>query len=188
MFQIGELLGSGAHGHVFNIANNPEWVIKIGWAPVAAQFTSDTQLLQWTFERVDKIYKFLLNHQMPGLAKVSNFELLLKEEHKQYYAAIIEKLSPLTEDESKVFKSVCLEYNGNIAEGASLKHLQELEDWLIFNKNKVIEFYQSVNSLPIIHRDFHRRNIMKDGDGNFKLIDFELLIIKDKGSNESIQA
>lgn len=169
-------MGSGAHGHVFALVDQPTKVIKVAWAPAATQYSPSSS---WVFDRVQETYQYLLRHQISILAQVEQFDPLLLEGDRQYYAVVMERLLSLTEDENKVMKSVCMDYNGQIAEGTAIKHLQELHQWLSFDKEKALEFYRAVSDLPIVHRDFHRRNIMKDASGNFKLIDFELLVIKE---------
>lgn len=179
-------MGSGAHGHVFALIDDPTKVIKIAWAPTITQYSLiPNQEGQWTFDRVRQTYQHLLHHQISVLAALHQFDLLLRDDVKQYYAVVMEKLVPLSEDENKVFKSIVMEYNGGIALGAAMKHLEELHEWLDFDKEKVVGFYREVNALPMVHRDFHRRNIMKDGSGNFKMVDFELLVIKDSQSKDN---
>ena len=181
---IGEVLGSGFHGDVYELLDHPHQVVKIAWAPlnVPAEFAgrSDTTGIRHTFPFIQGIYQYLLKNHFSVLAKVFDFCSLHQRENKQYYMAILEKLQPLTEPEQKVMKSVCMDYNGNIETGKCLHHIDELKEWLEFNPSKVIDFYTSLTHLPVAHRDFHRRNIMKDLDGNFKLIDFELVDIKEK--------
>ena len=185
MFRLGKLLGKGVHGEVFELQDDPTKAIKIAWAPLSISFSPALQtiqkkynLKQFSFSEIEQTYKFLLHHRIPILATLYSFETLIAEETLQQYAVIMEKLLPLSDDEHRVFESLCREYNGELGNGKFLTHLQELHQWLDFSYVKIFEFYKKVAKLPIIHRDFNRRNIMKDNDGNFKLIDFELVVIK----------
>lgn len=182
MFNFGEKLGSGAHGDIWELLNYPDKVMKVAWAPldVPKEFHNLPNNIgqRWTFPNVQATYQYLLQHQFPALAKIFDFRPLHKRTDRQYYSVLLERLQPLTEPEQKVMKSVCMDYNGNIETGKCLYHIDELKGWLEFNAHKVITFYTALGNLPVIHRDFHRRNIMKDAQGNFKLIDFELLDIK----------
>ncbi len=181
---IGEILGSGFHGDVYELLDHPKQVVKIAWAPldVPQEFAgrSDTVGLHHTFPYIQNIYQYLLKNQFSILAKVFDFYPLHQRDNKQYYMAILERLQSLTEPEQKAMKSVCMDYNGNIENGKCLQHIEELKEWLDFNPSKVIDFYTSLTTLPVAQRDFHRRNIMKNEGGDFKLIDFELLDFKEK--------
>jgi thiamine kinase-like enzyme len=89
----------------------------------------------------------------------------------------MEKLHPLSEDEIKVFHSlVSHEDQNKIKKYSSLeinKILQGLSIGLDFDLHKVMFFCKNLNKLTIQHSDLHPRNLMKDSDGNFKLIDFD---------------
>ena len=56
--------------------------------------------------------------------------------------------------------------------------LSGLSSGLDFDEEKVIFFVNNFKKSPIIHNDVHVRNIMKDCDGNFKMIDFDRAELK----------
>lgn len=197
---IGDLLGYGFHGEVYELKNDPNKVIKLGAYYIEegnkVYNNKDDQYLLTThdsssYKDVGHIYRFIKDHPQPQLATVFDYQPLYSginpddewKRHILIYSATIEKLLPLTEDENKVFKTVCKSYNANIP-SKTIPYLDELKNWFAFDYNKVHQFYMALPVLPIHHHDFHRRNIMKDQDGNFKLIDFELLEIKENNNGK----
>lgn len=165
---LGQEIGSGVHGAVYDLLDDPHKAIKIA-------FTEDD-----TYAQVQALYQFVQAHPHPALATIFEFSELCRSTGwvDPYYSVKMEKLYPLTDDEQRVMKSICLDYNGHLEPGKAAQHIEELQEWLDFDPEQVKAFYTALSTLPVIHRDFHRRNIMKDRQGNFKLIDFELLTIK----------
>ena len=160
------------HGHVYSVVGMEGLAVKVAYAENEA------------YDKVKETYRFIIQHSHPILVPIFEFKEVLQQERQTFYYATMEKLYPLTEDEQKMIKSVCMDYNGNIENGKALQHIVELQEWLEFDKEKVVSFHQGLTSLPVKHRDFHRRNIMKDKNGNYKLIDFELIDIVEKNNEK----
>jgi thiamine kinase-like enzyme len=89
----------------------------------------------------------------------------------------MEKLFKISEDERKIFHTILSHEDRNIVKNYPLdkvkKMLTGMSYSLDFDYNKVIFFYQNLRDCPLQHLDLHVRNIMKDIDGNFKMIDFD---------------
>lgn len=172
------IIGSGFHGEVWSLFDQPDKVVKLAWAPIIDQDYHP----KWTWQHIHNTYQYLIQHPSPTLATIYEVNVSVRIPHtnRQYYSVLMEKLLPLTDDELKVMTSVVMDYNGNIESGKCLQHIQELQEWLEFDAAQAEHFYDSLVQLPVVQRDFHSRNIMKDKEGEFRLIDFECLDLKDK--------
>jgi len=95
----------------------------------------------------------------------------------------MEKLNKTTDDEKKVFYSLLSHEDRNVKKNYSLASatdmLRGMQRGLDFDYNKVFRFYRVLKESKFYHMDLHPRNIMKDTDGNFKLIDFDRVMIGD---------
>lgn len=187
---IGEELGYGAHGQVFTLKHSPDKVLK-----VSKLYDSIILDVNQAYKEVKEVYHYLMDNDYPCFAKVFNFDLIAKETRptingpQDYiiFYSVLEKLFPLEEDEKKVFKTICDKFNNNIEKNKPLaKILDELSAWLIFDRQKALAFWSALQSSPINHNDVHRRNIMKDANNNYKLVDFDkaklVEINNDKGT------
>ena len=170
---LGTEIGSGVHGQVYTLIHNPNHVVKL--SVLADVFLS----------AVERQYHFVMQHPHSTLAQVFDHQPIHHDDelHITIYSATLERLYPLDEDEQRVMKSVVMDYNDSTNTLDARQHIEELQHWLDFDRQKVMDFYTALSTLPVIHRDFHRRNIMKDKLGNFKLIDFELIEIKPEKSD-----
>ena len=96
----------------------------------------------------------------------------------------MEKLFKTTEDERKVFHSILCHNDSGVEKKYTLeqilKMLDGLEFGLDFDKKKVMIFCEKIRASPVCHNDVHVRNIMKDSQGNFKLIDFDRSTLEKK--------
>lgn len=175
-YEVDDEVGYGVHGQVFGIASDPSKVIKF------STLYETSTAIESEFKKINDAQNFLINQNHPNLAKVFETGLLmkgvrifagLKQQYYIYYL-VMERLQKLTQDEAKVIKTVCDFYNKDQLFTKPLPLLiEELTGWFSFNKHNVLEFHRFLTSGPIKHNDVHRRNIMKDAAGNFKLIDFD---------------
>lgn len=175
-FELGDELGYGADGQVFSLKTDISRVIKL-----SIIYQDDKSLIQ-EFDEVKEKFNYLINRNIKHLAKVFEFKFLLAGARKTIngdqnyilYYTVLEKLNKISEDESKVLKTLCDSYNKKFEINKSvIQIINELQNWLSFDKEKVLEFYWFLTNCPVKHNDVHRRNIMKDDYGNFKLIDFD---------------
>ena len=91
----------------------------------------------------------------------------------------MEKLNSLSFNEKSIFSKIFFTENIINYSGTKLKDfLIELKRSLDFDENKVILFLDNFRGVPINHNDLHPRNILKDNNNNFKLIDFDYSNIK----------
>ena len=182
-FTIGPEIGYGAQGQVFEIVEDPTRVIKFSIL-YDVKFGSS---LEFIFNKIKTIYNFIKNNPHDNVVRIFEFGELLSSSRVTVdgdqkfivYYSIQEKLQTLSIDEKKVFKTVCDYHNGDLDCERALKQLLlEQAEWLDFDCEKVLSFYDSIHKYPIDNCDFRRRNIMKD-TLSFKLIDFDLSEIKE---------
>lgn len=189
-FCLGQELGYGAQGNVFAINDHPDRVIKLSF-----MYDIHDQTIDSKFESVSKVYNYILDTKPSGLVRIYDFGHLtdgtrevfssIKEQKKFQkiiiYYSIQEKLQQLSEDEKKVFKTICQLWRSELELKRPLEEvIAEQAVFLEFNQIKVNKFVKQVTNSPVDNRDMHRRNIMKDHDGNFKMIDFDLAQLKEK--------
>lgn len=176
-YAIGKEIGYGADGQVFDLIDFPNRVIKFS---VLYQLYGSKELSK-SFKDLEIKYHFLINHNFHHLVKIYDFGYLFTGmrntvsgiESYIVYFSVMEKLAKPFEDENKVLKSLCDSYN----KGYPISNIKELSDWYDCDTSKVLMFYHTIAGCNVKHLDIHRRNIMKDKNGNFKLIDLDRIEI-----------
>ena len=177
--QIGDSLGVGADGQCFSIVGDSSKAIKVGVSHINR-----------TQEGID----YLISKQPAAYARVYERKYLgmhsclvygcLQELHIYYY--IMERLLPITDDERKVFHTILshedrdIDYKKNYSINEIKKMLEEMRRGLDFDFKKIILFCENIKAAPIEHLDLHPRNILKNIDGHFKLIDFDSINLMEK--------
>jgi serine/threonine protein kinase len=167
-------IGSGIDGEVYSMLNDPDRVIKICQVFDFDRFDATAQVL-------DK----LLFQPLAGYARVymRGTRRVYKKGYVLYFY-VMEKLQPISEDESKVFHTILSHEDRNIikdyAWGELEKILEGLRVGLDFDTERVKFLCQAIRHSPIKHLDIHPRNIMKNADGDFKLIDFDRVQLKEE--------
>lgn len=171
-FNIGDLIGYGVDGCVFDYYNN---VIKFCiidnsniTLPEANVIKSNMDYVIWNNPNV--------------FARVYTCEFLYSNIDLYIYYYVMEKLNHISEDESKVFRSLLSHEDRNCKKDYSLNQIQSMLDGmklgLDFDYDKVFSFCKNVMNSNVKQHDIHERNIMKDNFGNFKFIDFERIEVK----------
>jgi serine/threonine protein kinase len=134
----------------------------------------------------------MVKHPSPTYARVYAQDCLASWQRKvdgewtpqRYYIYYytMEKLQKLSEDEKKVFHSLLSHEDRNIKKDFSPAKIKEmlagLSSALDFDEEKVIFFVNNFKKSPVIHNDVHVRNIMKNINGDFKMIDFDRCELK----------
>jgi serine/threonine protein kinase len=188
-FTIDKCIGSGNQGQVYSLKDNPDQVVKLSM--LYDDFTGLS--LEEEFDKLQKIYQHIIDNPHKSLVKVYSFgelyrgkmEIFEWEHNYVIYNAIMQKLNTLSENEQKVFKTVCDIYNKALEARPIATILDELEEWFDVDKGRVLTFYNSLSSLDIDNKDVKPQNIMKDNEGQYKLIDYDLAIIKEKKDDEN---
>ena len=95
----------------------------------------------------------------------------------------MERLMKISEEESKVFHTILSHEDRGLDKKYTLRLLQNtlngLSYSLDFETQKVLEFYSDLQSSKIEHLDIHPRNIMKNKNGQFFMIDFDRCTLKE---------
>lgn len=109
----------------------------------------------------------------PSIVRVYEYGMLGELEHEEfpgefwtYFYTITERLHPIT-DESEG-EAVCFEIEKALVGGAPT-----LDGRL--PRSKVSRLRRTFRRFPFFHVDLHWGNVMKDDDGNYKLIDLDSL-------------
>jgi serine/threonine protein kinase len=178
---IGAELGIGADGQVFSLQNEENKVIKF-----CVKFDYFDTSLKSDYQNIDKILSYIANKKPLAYAQVYEHDCLGEYSRDMYdgskqkyilYYYVMEKLSKISEDEKKVFHSILSHEDRNAKKNFSILKIKEmlsgLRLGLDFSSEKIILFCENLNNVSISHNDIHPRNIMKDKNNNFKLIDFD---------------
>lgn len=184
-------LGDGADGEVFEIENTPDKVIKL--CIIYERFS--TNLEQYYNKKIVPILDYLLASPVPTFARVYAHEYMGtysrdfvssptgKQKFIIYYY-VMEKLNKISEDEQKVFHSILSHEDRGIEKNYPLSKIKKMLEGqgqaLDFDEKKVMLFCENLRASPVRHLDIHARNVMKDQDGNFKLIDFDRCLFAKK--------
>lgn len=167
-----DALGSGVDGTVYSMLNDPSRVIKI-----AQVFDFDR------YELTADVLDHLLFEPLPEYARVyMRGAKRLPDKGYVLHFYVMEKLLPITVDESKVFHTILSHEDRNIIKLYEPPELEKiltgLRIGLDFDAERVKFLCEAIRSSPVKHLDIHPRNIMKDANGNFKLIDFDRAQLK----------
>jgi hypothetical protein len=173
-FSLGEEIGRGADGQLFNYQDK---VLKL-----SIIFDYPYAPYEKEYERIKSVLSYLINRVPSTYARVSEFGDIFrgKREEQRFivFYSLIEKCFPLSEDERKVFHSLVSHEDAGRRKNYSLIEAINisfaLSKGLDFNIEKVILFLfrLSINN-EIRHNDICPRNIMKNKFGDFVLIDFD---------------
>lgn len=176
---LGSRLGDGADGEVFDLTNDQ--VIKF-----CVLYETGRIKLENTYKYISRVVDHLITHPSPVYARVYEHVFLgeysrvawgnQKQRYYLYYYTM-EKLGKISEDERKVFDTIVSHEDRNKKKNFPIAKIKEmlsgLSQGLDFDTERVIFFCDNFRNSPVTHLDIHPRNIMKDGAGNFKLIDFD---------------
>jgi hypothetical protein len=177
---IGDKIGTdGAHGEVFEIANDPHKVIKLCVLYDYGKLPFEYNDIYWAIEYVIKNQPaaYVRTHDEGFLGDFSRetYNGTRQEFYLYYYT--MDKLNKISEDEKKVFHTIISHEDRNLQKDFSPDAIDfvlgELSGWLDFDKEKVKQFCQQIVSAPIEHTDKHPRNVMSDHHNNYRLIDLD---------------
>lgn len=180
---IGKELGAGADGQCFELNNK---VIKL-----SVLFEPSSK----NYKQIKKVLQFVIDNQPNMCARVYEQGYIGKgyrsflgaKNNKQkflLYYYTMERLSKISDDEKRVFHSVISHNDSGFKKDYSINKIKsmliEMNRFLDFEFDKVYSFCNALKYCPIDQNDIHERNIMKDNIGNFKLVDFDRSLIKEK--------
>lgn len=181
-FNLDTRLGDGADGEVFSLKDETSQVIKLGVLfeypneDIHIKYKHIESILEWIKDNNPPLYASVYKYNYLGTYSRSNISNEIEQKYILYYYTM-QRLYKISEDEKKVFHSIVCHEDRNIKKNFSIfkikKMLQGMSTALDFNFKKIIMFCESLQLSSLVHNDLHVRNIMKDQDGNFKLIDFE---------------
>lgn len=185
-FKLGQCLGSGADGVTFEL--DEQRVLKL-----SVLFNWD-DLYDQKIGQITKVFDYMLSNECKAFCKVYDFEILgrysrsllndvnIQQEYILYFYEM-EKLTKISEEESKVFHTILSHEDRGLDKKYTLRLLENtlngLSYSLDFEIHKVLEFYNNLQSSKIEHLDIHPRNIMKNKNGQFFMIDFDRCALKE---------
>lgn len=191
--QPGKLIGSGFHGEVFEVENQTDRVVK--FSKVSEDMCASRGTLEQFQENLHRVLAYQLRHDYACFVRVFSFNFLYSGEISWHpaanrlgmqkfilYSTVMEKLVPMSEDENKLFSTLCPMINENVSGTEWL--VKQQADWLDFDFKKVMTFLNQIKHSPIEQQDFQRFNVMKDVSGNFKVIDFDFTKLIRENSHE----
>lgn len=179
---IGVRIGDGADGEVLELSNDPNKVIKF-----SILYATGKGNLPRAYNYIDQVLSYLEQYPSPTYATVFQHTKLGEwsrdvawgKGQQKYiiYYYTMEKLSKTTEDERKVFHSILSHEDRGITKNYPPEKIREmlagLSQGLDFDAERITFFCDNFRKTPVFHYDIHVRNIMKDAQGNFKLVDFD---------------
>lgn len=185
---LADKLGDGRDGEVF-VLKYLSTVVKFS-VLFDLEFNGAESLFT-RYTEIAKVFRFLDDHPQSHIVSLYGNEDLYEgtrstvdgEQHYLIYYTVMDRLNKLSEDEKKVFHSILSHEDADVKKLFGRERLQEILDGLAtgleFDREKVESFYYAVISGPLYHNDIHPRNIMKDDDGNFKLVDLDHASLKE---------
>jgi len=181
--------GSGADGEVFSIKDDPHKVLKL-----SVLYGRPGQSADRPFRVIQKVLETIQAERPSAYVQLYQHGYLgtysrqmhvrprgrVKQDFILYYY-LMDKLYPITEDEGKVFHSILSHEDRNIKKDFSpdkiREMLQGMSRGLDFDTEKVILFCRNIKraeqEIGVLHGDISPRNIMRNMEGQFKLIDVD---------------
>ena len=176
---LGSKINQGADGIVYHLLNSDK-VIKI--TTISDRLSKDKNTIidaDISYHLVQRSLEYLLKFNPKPYAKLFDYHhinSLIKNGQKHIiYLSVLEKLLELSDDEKKVFYTLSTE---NFKNSQLEIILRDLNRGLDFPVDRVILFSNHLENCKLKQLDFRFQNIMKDLEGNFKLIDFDRTEIK----------
>jgi serine/threonine protein kinase len=180
MPMIGKEIGfGGADGEVFDIQDDNARVIKCA---VIYEYLIP---LNKEMERIETVARHLIETQPHEYVRVHTFERVAESSRKTVsgeqkyflYYYIMDKCFKISEDEKKVFHSILSNEDRNLKKNYPLSKIETMlkgmSMGLDFDMKKVLSFCKEIQNSKIDNTDINPRNIMKNANGDFKLIDFD---------------
>lgn len=187
-YKLGPAVADGADGQVFELLDFPSQVMKL-----SVLYCWDNHLtLEKEYLRINQVLSYLLKNNVEICTPVFKYQTLLRSSRKIIgdnqdfiiYYYIMKKYNKISEDEKKVFHTLLSHEDRGLCKSYSLPEarriLTGLSLGLQFNYEQILYFYERLQTCPIIQKDLHPRNIMRDIKGNFKLIDFDRCYLRNK--------
>ncbi len=172
-----EKLGDGFHGEAYLIPDDK--VIK--YSLIHQSMVEDLGINNPSefYSQLEIVLKFQQKNNYPSFVKILDFNLLSSNEDAVFYQTTMERLNLISLDEKRVLKTLVQAHRDLKRTWAQIAVLvRDQSYWLDFDLEKVMSFIYLLEDSPIIHHDMSSSNIMKDKDGNFKLIDLDFSILK----------
>lgn len=177
---VGNSLGGGCDGEVFEIIGQTDKVIKF------CHLSSIVHEIDEQYNQVSKVLNYLIHNPNPAYAHVyahtclGNYTIksgnYIEQQVLLYYYTM-EKLFIISDDERRVFSTLVShedrEKKKDYGPEKVSKILDDLSRGLDFDAERVTFFCENFRKYAVRHLDVHPRNIMKDSAGNFKLVDFD---------------
>lgn len=193
--QIGERLGCGVDGEVFAIKDDPLRAIKLG-----RLYEQPQQSVQQQFQHLEKVLQLLQHEHSPAYVYLHEYGYLCTSSQQRFapprrrytqqfvlYYYIMDRLIPITEDEGKVLHSILSHEDRGIKKDFSAGKVREMligmSTGLDFDIEKITLFCHNIKEAPFLHLDIAIRNIMKNGAGEFKLIDIDRMSLEKVNAN-----
>lgn len=182
-YLLGKKMGDGSDGEVFELLNYSDRVIKLSIIYDDCESNSLSIYQNRILPVLDYLFfeKLSICPQIFEHGYLGEYYQNPSEKFSLHYC-IMERLFSLSEDENKVFHSVVSHEDREIKKDLSTvkirKMLRGLARGLDFDLEMIILFCDQLRESKIKHQDLHYRNIMKNGIGHFKIVDFDRIILE----------
>lgn len=163
----GEYLAEGVDGKAYQNWEEEDKVVKVGFLDHAARSGSSLSKLEDNFD-------FVLVNQPEAYVKVYDYGCFDCKSCNISYFVMMEKLEKLSQKESSEIPFFAI--NAQALMSKRKKHSTDQVDFLKRASNpKKKSFAENIWKSGLFHNDIHAGNIMKDINGNYKLIDLDRL-------------
>jgi serine/threonine protein kinase len=165
-------LAQGSEGVIYTTPTQKDVVIKI----------MDKDFTRNSFSKIRKICFYLQESSFKEIVTIFDYGTFQKNKQK-YFWILMEKLKPLSKNERKEFKILKDIYHNYFLS----KNSKSEEEWIeiigVWKKKlknkKTKNFLDKIIKLPVYHVDLFEDNILKDQQGNYKIIDInDLKMVK----------
>jgi serine/threonine protein kinase len=183
-YDLGQEIGVGAHGQVFELLDNPVKIIKLcvlyeyGINPYN-EYARIRDIVQHVMDNKPNPYVGVYAHGYLGTHTRATYNGTEQKLVLYYY--VMEKLSELSANERTMFDSIISQDDMGVIKNLSASKfdatLKDLKRTLDFDPEMVKLFCREVKASELRQEDSHHRNIMKRQDGSFVFIDLERCVL-----------
>lgn len=166
----GEYLAEGVDGKAYQNWDDDFKVVKVGFLDHMHRSGCTLSVLEDNFD-------YVLNNKPEAYVTVHDYGCFDCKSCNVSYFVMMEKLKKLTNVEAGTIPNLAINAQ-NLYKKPKKKQVGLTADQTDFIKNlgpKKKKFVQNIWKSGLIHNDIHAGNIMKNDDGDYKLIDLDRL-------------
>lgn len=175
-------IGSGADGTVYETSSNEiiKVSVHVNWDYHNIYDSQKTILSNLAHIEKNSPCHLVKIYDIGKINYITKFKSIHGDLDAYIYSYSMERLIDLSEDERRIWDSISHRDTGDPVKitKQTFENTKTLCDFYNIDFKKPSFFLKCITQSNIIHLDVHPRNIMKDNENNYKLIDLDRISIQ----------